>query len=89
MAGDAQLPAKLADDRLPLPHRSHGQAKFGGGHLVLAAAFAPACAGRCQAYLGTLRDKFSFKLRQGGEDAEYQLGGFCITPRKGSIQNQG
>src|ERR1700730_2147708 len=80
LAGDAQLPAKLADDRLPLPHRGHGQAQFGGCHLVLAAALAPACAGRRQAYLGTLRNKLPFKLRQGGEDVEYQLAfrGCCV-----------
>ena len=62
LAGNAQLPAKLADDRLPLSHRCHGQAQFGGCHLVLAAALAPACAGRRQAYLGTLTNKLLFKL---------------------------
>jgi hypothetical protein len=30
LACNAQLPAKLADDRLPLSHRCHGQAQFGG-----------------------------------------------------------
>ena len=73
LASNAQLSAKLVDDRIPLTHRGHGQAQFGGGHLVLAAALVPACAGRRQAYLGSLRDKLPFKLRQGGEDAEHQF----------------
>ncbi len=45
LPGDSQFPAESAHIGLRLPHGSHGQAEFGGGHLVgcpaVPAAFEP------------------------------------------------
>src|SRR3954463_1036661 len=75
LAGDAELPAELADPGLRPAHGRPPQPQLGRGHLVGPAAMVPTGTRRDQAGPGALDDQLALKLGQGREDAEHQLAG--------------
>jgi len=62
LPGDAQLLAQIADLGFGLPHRGHGQAPLGGGHLERLPAFPPAGTRLGQSGTRPLRDKLPLEF---------------------------
>lgn len=77
LATHSEFFAEVADGRIGLAHRGHGESNLGRGHFVGSAASTASGARGCQASECALSDEFAFKLSQRSEYSEDEFARRC------------